>query len=142
MVNLITYTEKHLQTEDIELFRKIEYVIDKIELPHIGEETEVTCHMLADAVSDVFCLEVIRGHFIRGYEHSWLVTKHRNLIDVYPFGMIGGPMIIAREVVLGSNGPIYIPKQDMEYKYLPDEQYQGTVDIIIESMKEILSSEN
>jgi len=88
---------KLLPSEEVVLFRKIERVINLLPAINLGtedgEEIYLSCHMLARALGTVFNLQVADGHAI-AYEHSWLVTKHGNILDVYPIATIGGPLLI------------------------------------------------
>jgi hypothetical protein len=40
----------------------------------------------------------VTGYFVAGFEHSWCETKFGNIIDLYPVGTIGGPLLIAKEL--------------------------------------------
>jgi len=90
---------KFISPFDVVLFERIREIIEN--LPDVdlgqkkdGEEIVLSCHMLARAIGRIFNLKVADGHAIVGYEHSWLVTSNKNIIDVYPVATIGGPIII------------------------------------------------
>ena len=46
------------------------------------------------------------------FEHSWLVTPNKNIIDVYPIGILGRPILVDKIVT--------------HYLYLPDNSVLGT----------------
>lgn len=136
---MITYTERNIQKEDVELFRRIQYVVNMMELPDIGNDKngrkiEVSCHMMAEAASRVYDVEVRHGYFVQGYEHSWLCTKNFNIIDVYPVGMVGGPFLITNNI----RGPIYIVMEDLDYIRSSLQDYWYAVDLVEASMRKTL----
>jgi len=100
---LIAYAETVISPKEIALFRKIEEAVSR--LPEIdlgkdedGEEIILSCHILTRAVSRVFSLKYRDGIWHQYYDHSWLVTKHGHIIDVYPVAVIGGPIMVDRRV--------------------------------------------
>lgn len=60
----------------------------------IGEDIVISCHMLARAVGNLWKLKVVDGHFDTFFEHSWCKTSDDNIIDVYPVGILGGPILV------------------------------------------------
>ena len=144
-VILITYTERKIEKEDLALFRKIEKVINLTELPDLGVnesgcKIDVSCHMVAEATSRIFDVEIRHGYFMIGYEHSWVCTKNLNIIDVYPWGAVGGPLLIARQIVV-EEGPIYISDESRDFRgYVPE--FDKAVDLVEASMREAASIDN
>ena len=113
-----TYADRHIEPEDIEIFHQIERVIDDLIVPNLGvddegRKIELSCHMLAEVIEEIFGLKRINGYFMTGYYHSWLVTTNQNIIDVYPVGTIGRPLLIARQII-HKQGPIYIEDKNLD----------------------------
>lgn len=84
--------------DDLQLFRQIERIVSAfpdVELgkDEKGEEIILSCHLLARGIGKVFGLRHVDGFFYPNYQHSWLLTANGNLIDVYPVGMLGGPIM-------------------------------------------------
>lgn len=50
------------------------------------------------AIGELFGLKVEHGYYMPGFEHSWCIDQYGNIIDVYPWGTIGVPVLIARTV--------------------------------------------
>ena len=144
---MITYTEKNIETKDLICFRFIEQIINLLEVPDLGfdkngKKNELTCHMLAQAIVVFFGqeLELKHGYFMTCYEHSWLVTKeHKNIIDVYPWGTVGGPLLIVRNV--SSSGKFYIEKELNIQSSLHKSSIALVKKAIINSIKEILNKQ-
>ena len=122
---MIPYTEQVLTKECsdcVEQFALIREVIDKASFGQviteecddcvkqfvliqevIGEASfnkvkKLSCHVLCMAVGELFDLKVEHGYYMPGFEHSWCVDRYGNIIDVYPWGVIGGPILIAKIV--------------------------------------------
>ncbi len=96
------YVYPFLPKEDLELFNKIERIIQ--EMPDIdlgkdenGDDVLVSCHMIAKVLATIFHVRYKEGFFVdKGHTHSWLVTKSGNIIDAYPWAMLGGPIIMKK----------------------------------------------
>lgn len=90
---MIGYSEKEIFSKpELQLFsRARRFVDDLVEFP-----TEVfRCHELARAVAASlrelgFLVDVVDGH-IGAVDHSWLVTQHKHILDVYAVGRL--PMV-------------------------------------------------
>jgi hypothetical protein len=102
------YAARHLPAEDMQLLAEVRQAVRN--LPDglkdtDGSEIEVTCHMLARAVGRAFNLEWKDGCYVLpSYTHSWVVTPNGNIIDPYPIGTLGGPLLVdARNGYLASN---------------------------------------
>jgi hypothetical protein len=89
-----------LLADDVGLWEKICVAVkcfpDDISLGKYdsGKPAVLSCHILARALSKVFGVDCVDGYFHPFYEHSWLVTRHGNVIDVYPVGILGGPLLV------------------------------------------------
>jgi hypothetical protein len=82
--------------------------------------TNASCHLIAHAFGKAFGLPAIDGWFSdRPYEHSWIVTPHDNIIDLYPIGVIGGPFLL--DAVSGPWSSFYRPGADWSTKIDPVE---------------------
>ena len=80
--------------EDIVLFGKIRQAILKLPSIDLGEKVPLSCHMLARAIGQIYELKVADGFFYPNFIHSWCTTKHENVIDVYPVGIVSGPILM------------------------------------------------
>ena len=85
--------------EDIDIFWQIKRLVDR--LPDVdlgkdesGESVVLSCHILCRAIARLFELKVEDGLFADIFNHSWLVTNCGNVIDPYPVGILGGPIIV------------------------------------------------
>jgi hypothetical protein len=58
------------------------------------ENIVISCHMLARAVGEIWNMAVVDGYFDTHFEHSWCKTINGNIIDVYPVGILGGPLLV------------------------------------------------
>jgi hypothetical protein len=93
------YVLSRLSHEDVEIFGKIRTIVDKFPDISMGkdehrEEIPLSCHILARAIGRVLGLKYVDGHSFPCYQHTWLVTSHRNIIDVYPVAILGGPIML------------------------------------------------
>lgn len=92
------HSRKVVHEEDQKLFDRIRSAVENLPdglRDHEGKELEISCHKLARAVGVAFKLKWQDGYFILpSYHHSWLRTDRGNIIDVYPIGMIGGPILV------------------------------------------------
>lgn len=63
---------------------------------------DVSCHHVAIAVAMLFPSvgKAEHGRYLKTWEHSWIRTPDGNIIDVYPVGCIGGPLLLD-----GNHGP-------------------------------------
>jgi hypothetical protein len=78
-----------------------------------GEPILLSCHLLARALGQVLGLRHVDGKYHVGYNHSWLVTDDDLwIIDVYPIGALGGPIMVDRGHTLTSIGRhLYTPRR-------------------------------
>lgn len=85
-----------IEIADVNLWRHV--CIACMAIPDDILGAKLSCHMLACAAAKVFPeLTVQHGYIKPGYEHSWCITSHGNIMDVYPIGVVGGPLLIHRE---------------------------------------------
>jgi len=109
---MIPYVETRIPTEELSIFRKIEGVVSRLPSVDLGTDEEgnkmvLSCHILARAVAKVFGLEYVDGFYHQGFEHTWLMTKSRNIIDVYPVATVGGPIMMDMSVVFSPAHYLY-----------------------------------
>lgn len=90
--------------EDIGTFIKIEGIMEAlpdIKLDRLGgmaDNEVVSCHMLGRAFERFLPVKCADGfYYRRGWRHSWLVTGSGNIVDHYPWGMIGGPLLVVAD---------------------------------------------
>ncbi|MES3005923.1 MAG: hypothetical protein V4664_03185, partial [Patescibacteria group bacterium] len=88
-----------LPDADVQLFKKIRAVVLAMEdidlgVDERGDVVVLSCHILAHAIGQNFRLRVQDGFFAVGYQHSWILTPARNIIDTYPVGILGGPLLV------------------------------------------------
>ncbi|MEX1063912.1 MAG: hypothetical protein WD898_01205 [Candidatus Paceibacterota bacterium] len=121
---------------DLQVLAKIikvmEYMPD-IELP---DKEEVSCHMIARALAEFFPVQYKDGYFPRkGYQHSWLVTQTGNVIDAYPWAIVGGPVML--DMRLGSpwNGMF----QAHPLLSLENEEFKRNTQTVTEAMREVIN---
>ena len=97
------YVLRNIEKEDLTVFKQIKSVIEAMpEMDLTGPEKDerggkilISCHMLGRALAHFFPVTCKDGYyFSRGWRHSWLETKNGHVIDHYPWGTIGGPVLI------------------------------------------------
>src|SRR5689334_17275909 len=88
-----TYTEEKgfVPEGEIETLADIQRIIAALpSFPFL-----VSCHHLADAFDCYRGLAAVRGYFMSpGWNHSWLRTPDGNIIDIYPWAQLGGPVLL------------------------------------------------
>jgi hypothetical protein len=106
---MFSFTEKALikinqfaDLEDLEFIRKS---FEKLVVDHPLKIEEFSAHSICRAFSKFLSMKTQSGYFVPGIEHSWLVTQFGNIIDVYPYGIVGGPILVFKEM-----------KKDLFYK--------------------------
>jgi hypothetical protein len=104
-----TYTEGDStlmsQTEK-DILRRIEQMMDHFPddedygTDDKGKPVVLSCHIVVRAVAQALGgrIEVVDGHYFPCFDHSWLKTEEGNVIDVYPVGIVGGPIFVHRIV--------------------------------------------
>ncbi len=93
------YARQFVSNEEFELFIKIKELVAKLPDVNLGldrfeHEIDLSCHMLARVVAEIFSLEFVDGYFTIGFQHSWVLTPKRQIIDVYPVAILGGPILM------------------------------------------------
>ena len=93
------YGIKYVQEEDLVIFKKIRNAVLKLPDINLGVDEEgdkilLSCHILARAVARVFLLKYVDGFFIPNFCHSWVLSPNSHVIDVYPVGILGGPILM------------------------------------------------
>ena len=94
------YVVTMISNEDYKLFEKIEKIVQEMPDIDFSEQKResrrkvlLSCHMIARALATFFPLQYHDG-YCGDCEHSWLTTKTGNIIDAYPVGIMGGPILI------------------------------------------------
>jgi hypothetical protein len=92
-----TFTEE-LLIKDNEFgdLEDLEFI--KQSMMFIKDIKQITCHNICRAFSRVLGMKVETGYWLAGFEHSWLLTQHNNIIDVYPWGVVGGPILVHKRL--------------------------------------------
>lgn len=115
------FVENDFTVEELDIFYRIRQAV--LQLPddidqgklgknETGEPVILSCHILARAVANVYGLECQDGFFSKEgcYSHSWLITSSGNIIDVYPVGILGGPILVESLVA----GRLYIDPKSIK----------------------------
>jgi hypothetical protein len=127
------YVRKMLPNEDVIIFNRIKTAIDNLPDLVLGKDEEgriieISSHILARAVAKVFGLRYIDGYFCRSYQHSWVLTRYGNIIDVYPIAVFGGPILLHR----GDNSPArFLYKRRFLTNKFQQPSFQRSVKIIV-----------
>jgi len=100
---MITFTENYLKENnefgDLEDLSFIKYAFENLkEPPNLKKDEDINCHEICKAFSKALGFKMETGHFLKGWEHSWLITQYGNIIDVYPWGTCGGPILVHRKM--------------------------------------------
>ena len=111
-----------------------------LRLPTIENEEPVSCHHLAEAFARHFSLKRLTGHFAKVYQHSWLVTENGNVLDVYPVGIEGGPILVESKAGWQSPGRQLYKATDsnipLERVFLHSD-FEATVEALVKAMQEM-----
>jgi hypothetical protein len=60
----------------------------------------ITSHSICRAFGKFLDIKVESGYYLNKYEHSWLISQFGNIIDVYPYNVVGGPILVYRNMRL------------------------------------------
>lgn len=108
------HAESQIALTDQSFFYGLRRVLEKIQVPD-----NTSCHDMAEAIAIVFPqLKRYDGFFSKIWQHSWLQTESYNIIDPYPIGLIGGPLLLD-----GIDGPwklIYYGGTTLRWLHEPD----------------------
>ena len=95
------YVRQLISESDYQIFLGIRQVVEKLPdltLDDGNEGDEISCHMLVRALKPFFPVNVCDGFFYGYYQHSWLETKGGHVIDIYPVGILGGPILVEASI--------------------------------------------
>ena len=112
------YGLKFIPADDIELFEKIRNAVNLLSDLDLDRDEDglpviLSCHILCRAVANVFSLKCVDGYFYSNAQHSWVLTPNQNIIDVYPVGIFGGPILVHNEPFCPSS---WLYRQDASMK--------------------------
>jgi len=125
---MITYTQMNISKKDVDLFFRIQKLINDID--EFPGEAKVSCHTLSYAIGEMFDLDVETGYWRPGYEHSWCrIPESAHIIDVYPWGTIGGPFLIVQDVLWGTP-KMYTINNSVKEERCSSDNFFRSVDII------------
>ncbi len=111
------YALSIIEPEDVGTYSRVSSIVSNIpELTFLGEDNRgrpvvLSCHILARACSKFFGLKLVDGHFIPNFQHSWLETSNRHVIDVYPIGICTAGLLIE---------PILVDRRISTHLYKPN----------------------
>jgi hypothetical protein len=128
-----TWVEKEgmITADDIAMLTTVKRAIDL--LPDIPLGTELSCHILARAVRNVFTsnMEVESGYFYPSFQHSWLRLPSKNILDVYPVGIVGGPILVKAGWALDPGDRLYKVEEIRECTpAFDDPVFGGAVELV------------
>ncbi len=133
------YVLSQIPSDEVDLFQKIKLAVN--ELPDIdlgldddGKEIILSCHILARAVAKVFGLKPVDGHFYPNFQHTWLLTPHRHIIDVYPVAILGGPILIDGQ--LSSPASWIYKKKRLGLKKSKKPSFLRAIKVVAKSIKD------
>lgn len=127
-----------LPREEVILFRKIEYLIgllpEDLDLgqDERGKKVILSCHILAHALALV-CngVKAEDGYFYPQCQHSWLTTVSGHVIDVYPVGILGGPLLLEATAAPMSPGKyLYETSVAIAYNVAQQTHVQKAIQIV------------
>ncbi len=96
------WIQSRIPEADIEIFKRIRAAVEALPDLELGDYPNgnkiiMSCHILARATGKVFDLQVKDGFFYPNCNHSWLLLKSNNIVDVYPVSILGGPILVYNE---------------------------------------------
>lgn len=92
-----------IEPQEVSMFQTIEQVVqrlpDNLDEGRLGlhqnsKPVVLSCHIIARALAKVYGLRYQDGYFCGKYQHSWLVMPSGNIVDPYPVGALGGPIMV------------------------------------------------
>jgi hypothetical protein len=141
------YARKFVSDEEFELFLKIKDLVTKLPDLDLGldgsrNKIDLSCHMFARAVADIFSLEFVDGYFTIGFQHSWVLTPNGHVIDVYPVAMLGGPILMEARGFSPARNCYLKMNKNRGYKVPSEEQwFKESVEKIKQKLLEIISAQ-
>ena len=145
---MVSFTEEQLSKDCpdcVEQFRQIREIINEATFKDVGK---LSCHVLCIAVGELFepKFKIKHGYYTPGLQHSWLVDRYGNIIDLYPWGAISGPILIARTIagILSSyetsNGDSFMYREDNTLSVLEDPKTRKDADIAKAELARLLEA--
>ena len=100
-----TDAEHSMDPEDLKLFKAVICTVAPALEYLKGSDhgiKELTHHVVTDALALVHTpnAKVCRGLWMGAYQHSWLMTKRGNIIDIAPVATVGGPVLVSGDLPL------------------------------------------
>lgn len=90
------YMRKVIDSNAYDSFLKVEEEVRKIPEVKLPGGRNLSCHIVCRLLNKLTGLEYRDGYLDGRFEHSWLVID-RYIIDPYPIGVLGGPVIFETE---------------------------------------------
>ncbi len=127
---------------DLKLFSNIKGVMEQMPevdlgIDESGDEVPVSCHMVTRALAKIFPGKVRSqdGDFVRrGQLHSWLVIGGGLVIDPYPIGTVGGPILVDCSFSLSPWTKLYIKRR----LGIVNKDFQRHVRLVARAMRSVL----
>jgi hypothetical protein len=93
------WLEDQLPAVEVGLLGTIREIVRDLPILELGNDDEgnpiiLSCHLLARSIGSVFSLNYADGFWLHSYQHSWVYSSLGNIIDVYPVGILGGPLLV------------------------------------------------
>ena len=148
---MVTEAEKLIQKnfpKDLAAFRQIQQVVklldvSKIDIDENINGNKISSHIIVEAMSMIYGLELEHGYFQNHYKHSWIRTHNSFIIDVRPIGIIDPIMV--DNGIFSKYGENYIVDPNLVYRDFSDEDHERVVNLVaaaINSIIEILKDES
>ncbi|MDP2668851.1 MAG: hypothetical protein Q8P07_03405 [bacterium] len=139
------YTLRFIPEDEVKLFEKIRAAILRMPDLDLGRDENdseiiLCCHILARAVAKVFSLRYEDGYFSERtpYSHSWVLTPTGNIIDLYPVGMLGGPLFVESVYSWLSPGKkLYRKNPEVVKKDAERASFQRGVELVVRELEKI-----
>ena len=136
------YVLKDIDEEDLDIFHDICTVVGL--LPDFdlapsknsqGRRRDLTCHVLCQALTVFFPVKCHHGYYFSpGWEHGWLTTPAGHIIDAYPWGTVGGPIMIGNHF----NIPGMHLYHTADLRVTRNDQYHDDVKVVMNKIGDLL----
>ena len=145
------YCLKFIPEEEVTLFLKIKAAGEQLEDLDLGidddqEPIPVSCHMIARAVAELFPVMLKDGFYLKGYQHSWIVTVSGHLIDVYPIGVLGGPILCENTSMLSPARRLYhevdLEAESIVYDFFKKPWFLRSVQTVTDALRKAIATSN